>query len=66
MIWLVLGVLLWSATHLLPCTSARLRTRAMERLGPGYQGVFALTILASIVLMVIGWRSAAPVRSGRA
>ena len=60
MTWLVLGVLLWSAAHLLPSAGAPLRARAVERLGRAYQGVFALTILASIGLMVLGWRSTLP------
>jgi len=32
----------------------------MESLGIGYQGLFALSILASIALMIFGWRSAVP------
>jgi len=60
MIWLVLGVLLWSAAHLLPSAGAGVRERAVERLGQAYQGLFALVILGSIALMVLGWRSAPP------
>jgi uncharacterized membrane protein len=60
MTWLVLGVLLWSAVHLLPSAGAPARARAIERLGQAYQGVFALAILASIGVMVFGWRSTAP------
>ncbi len=60
MIWLVLGVLLWSVAHLLPSAGAPVRARAVERLGQAYQGLFALVILASIGLMVLGWRSTTP------
>jgi uncharacterized membrane protein len=60
MIWLVLGVLLWSCTHLLPSAGAALRARAVDRLGQAYQGVFALAILTSVGLMVLGWRSTVP------
>lgn len=60
MTWLVLGVILWSAAHLLPSAGASARTRAIERLGQAYQGVFALVILASIGVMVLGWRSTLP------
>jgi uncharacterized membrane protein len=60
MIWLVLGVLVWSAVHLFPCVAAPVRARVVERLGSPYQGLFALAIVLSIVLMVIGWRSAVP------
>ena len=57
---LVLGVLLWSAVHLLPSAGAPVRARAVERLGQAYQGVFALAILTSIGVMVLGWRSTLP------
>jgi uncharacterized membrane protein len=36
------------------------RARAVERLGQAYQGIFALVILASVGLMVLGWRSTVP------
>ena len=62
MVLLLLGVLVWSAAHLLPCTGAAIRTRWLERLGEGpYKGLFALAIVLSIVLMTLGWRSAEPV-----
>ncbi len=60
MTWLVLGVLVWSAVHLLPSAGASVRARAVERLGQAYQGVFALAILTSLGLMVLGWRSTLP------
>ena len=60
MIWLVMGVLLWSVAHLFPAVAAPARADLAKRLGPPYQGVFSLVILASIVLMVLGWRSAEP------
>ena len=62
MIWLVIGVLLWSVAHLFPSAGAPARARLFERLGEGpYMGGFALTILVSVGLMVLGWRSAVPV-----
>jgi uncharacterized membrane protein len=60
MIWLVLGVVVWSAVHLFPSAGAGARARLVERLGQAYQGVFALAILASVGLMVLGWRSTPP------
>jgi uncharacterized membrane protein len=58
---LVLGVLLWSAVHLLPCAGASVRAGLVERLGEGpYKGLFALSIVISVVLMVLGWRSTDP------
>lgn len=60
MAWLVLGVLMWSAFHLLPSAAAPTRARLAEQLGRAYQGLFALAILASIGLMILGWRSTFP------
>lgn len=59
MVWLWLGVIIWSLVHAMPSAAPGVRTSLIERLGEGpYKGVFALTIVASIVLMVLGWRSA--------
>ena len=43
MIWLILGVLLWTAAHLFPSVARPARNQLAERIGPTYQGVFALT-----------------------
>ena len=62
MIWLVIGVVVWSGVHLSPSLAQGVRTRLIDHLGrQKYRGVFALAILASIVLMVIGWRATTPV-----
>ncbi len=61
MIWLCFGVLLWTAVHLIPCFARGLRTSLVERLGEHrYRGLFALGIIVSLVLMVVGWRSTTP------
>jgi len=61
MLWLLIGVLLWSCAHLFPSAGASTRARLIERVGEGpYMGGFALTILVSVALMVLGWRSAVP------
>lgn len=61
MIMLVGGVLLWSALHLLPVTESPIRTGLIDKIGATpYRGLFALGIVASIVLMVLGWRSIEP------
>ncbi len=61
MVWLVIGVLLWSSVHLLPSVGRPARTRLIERLGEQpYKGGFSLMLVFAIVLMVIGWRSSAP------
>ncbi|MEE3325736.1 MAG: NnrU family protein, partial [Myxococcota bacterium] len=63
MIWLWLGVLVWSVTHFLPAGAPALRARLIHRLGePGYKGIFSLLLVGAIVLMVIGWRSSVPNR----
>jgi uncharacterized membrane protein len=60
--WLVLGVLLWSAVHFIPMAARPLRGSLIERIGEGpYKGTFALTLVGSIVLMVMGWGRVAPV-----
>jgi uncharacterized membrane protein len=57
-IWLVLGVLLWSAVHLFPGLGVARRASVLGRLGEQrYKGVFTLGILSSLVLMVVGWRA---------
>ncbi|MCG7573403.1 NnrU family protein [Phaeobacter sp. CNT1-3] len=54
MIWLILGVLLWSGTHLFK----RLAPEARAKLGEKGKGPIALLLILSIVLMVIGYRAA--------
>jgi uncharacterized membrane protein len=59
MILLVLGVLLWSTAHLFKAAAPPLRQSLVDRLGAdAWRGLFSLVILASLVLMVLGWRSA--------
>lgn len=61
MLWLWLGVALWSSIHLFPGLAQNTRAWLIERLGERpYKIIFALGIVGSIVLMVAGWRSAAP------
>jgi uncharacterized membrane protein len=55
---LALGVFLWSFAHLLKSAAPGLRDSLIESVGADrYRGLFALTILLSIVLIVMGWRS---------
>ena len=61
MIRLVLGVLLWSGVHMIPCAARPMRARLVARLGDqAYRGVFSLAIVAAIGLMVVGWRATPP------
>ncbi|GAA5315154.1 MAG: NnrU family protein [Candidatus Pelagadaptatus aseana] len=58
---LICGLLIWSMVHLLPAAGAPLRAALIGRLGlNAYKGLFALLILGSVVLMVLGWRATAP------
>lgn len=55
---LVLGAVLWCAVHLMPAVARPLRQKLVAALGEQpYRGVFALCIVAGIVLIVVGWRS---------
>ena len=61
MIWLVLGVALWSSVHFVPSIGQALKARLIENFGEtGYKIGFSLVVVASIVMMVIGWRSTDP------
>ncbi|MGB1309848.1 MAG: NnrU family protein [Leucothrix sp.] len=57
---LVIGVLLWSIVHLYPSFFPERRSQLVSQLGKKYEGIFALCILFSIVLIVLGWRSTVP------
>jgi uncharacterized membrane protein len=62
MTWLALGVLLWSGVHSLRSAAGPLRARLIASTGEDrYKGLFSLAIVTSIVLMIVGWRAAAPV-----
>lgn len=60
MILLFVGILIWSGVHYIPSLMPDFRTRMMEKLGNGYKGLFAALIVASIVLIVLGWQSMEP------
>ena len=61
MIWLWLGVSLWSATHFLPAAATGFRARLINGLGEqAYKGLFSLLLVAAIVLFVVGWRASPP------
>jgi uncharacterized membrane protein len=54
---LVLGVLIWSGAHLFKRLAPDARAALAERMGEGSKGLFAVLLLLSVVLMVIGYRS---------
>lgn len=56
---LLAGLALWIILHFIPCLGRGLRASLIKRVGDkAYQGGFALGVLLSVVLMVLGWRSA--------
>jgi len=57
---LIIGVLLWSCVHLYPSLFAARRDAISERLGSKYKGIYALCIIFSIVLIVLGWKHTVP------
>ena len=57
---LILGVVLFGATHLIPSVMPGIKTGLIARLDENrYKGLFSLTLLISIVCIVFGWRGAA-------
>ncbi len=54
---LLIGVLLWSGVHYIPGFMPDFKKKLVEKLGNAYKGVFALAIVGSIVLIVMGWKS---------
>lgn len=62
MVLLLLGVLLFAGVHFIPSLAPGLKRSWVARLGEnGYKGSFSLLLLAALVLVIIGWRSAQPV-----
>jgi uncharacterized membrane protein len=58
---LIGGVALWSAVHLVPALIPSFREAIASRLGEKpYRGIFAIAIVASLALIVIGWRTTVP------
>ncbi len=58
---LLAGIILWFVAHSLPATAPGKRDALAARLGEQpYRGVFSLVILASLLMIVFGWKSAVP------
>jgi uncharacterized membrane protein len=58
---LVLGVALWWIAHIQKSLGAPLRAKAIDAVGGNaWQGIVSLLLVSSLVLMVMGWRAAAP------
>lgn len=58
---LIIGIVIWSLTHLFPSVLPRTRDGLVSKLGENqYRGIFALLIIGSLVLIVLGWKQATP------
>jgi uncharacterized membrane protein len=56
---LLLGLIIWSAVHLYPAVAPAQRARYVETYGEGpWKGAVSIVLVISILLMVIGYRSA--------
>ena len=56
MILLLVGIFLWWAAHLFKRLAPARRAAMDNQMGSGAKGVFALVLLVSVVLMVLGFR----------
>ncbi|MGB5484124.1 NnrU family protein [Parasphingorhabdus sp.] len=55
---LIIGVSLWSLVHLMKSVTPSLRGSIQNAIGEGpHKGLVALTLLGSLALMILGWRS---------
>jgi uncharacterized membrane protein len=58
---LIFGLLLFTLVHLVPAAFHSLRASLIGRMGDNpYRGIFSLVVVISLVLIVLGWKSAAP------
>lgn len=61
MCYLIIGLAMWTVVHLFPSVAKGTRVIFVNKMGLGaYKGLFAVLIVASIVLIVFGWRSTEP------
>lgn len=61
MAWLVVGVSAFCVIHLFPAVLHGQHDQLEQKLGENpYRGLFSLLIVGSLVLIVVGWKSAVP------
>ncbi len=61
MITISLGLIIWVFVHLFPSVFSDKRQKLISRIGNNpYQGLFSILIIASLVLIVFGWRNTIP------
>lgn len=55
---LTAGILIWALVHLIPAMAPNLRQRVVDSIGlVPYKGLFALSILASLACIIMGFRA---------
>ncbi len=58
---LILGLILWAGVHFIPSLAQPIKHKWKNQLGDkGYQLSFSLIVVASLVMIVLGWRSITP------
>lgn len=58
---LLAGITVWFVVHLFPAAAPAPRENIVFKLGENaYKGLFSLLILASVLMIVFGWKSAVP------
>ncbi len=61
MITISTGLIIWALVHLFPSVFSDQRQKLISRIGNNpYQGLFAILIIVSLVLIVTGWRNTVP------
>lgn len=61
MLWLTVGVIIWSLAHLFPSIMPGAREQLVAKLGEkSYRGLFALVIIGALILIVFGWKTTVP------
>jgi len=58
MITLIIGLVLWTVAHIFKRVAPGQRAALQDRMGDASKGIFAVAILASLVLIVVGYRAA--------
>ncbi|MEM7259008.1 MAG: NnrU family protein [Pseudomonadota bacterium] len=58
MLLIIIGLIIWVAAHLLRSCAKGFRESLQQKFGNGSKGIIGVVILVSLILMIIGYRSA--------
>ena len=62
MILLIIGLALWAGVHISKALAPNVRAQLINKMGLGpYKGLFALLVIAALLLMIQGWKHTDPV-----